>query len=79
MLAQITLKTSTFCGKSYQKRHGENLDALGDAGCTRCFQHRDLQRKLLLSTPKDSDAFDVVDLVYRPSWLFSPQLGKQEY
>ena len=34
-----------------------------DAGCTRCFQHKDLQRKMLQSTLKDTDALDVVDLV----------------
>ena len=34
-----------------------------DAGCMRCFQHKDLQRKMLQSTLKDTDALDVVDLV----------------
>ena len=34
-----------------------------DPGCTRCFQHKDLQRKMLQSTLKDTDALDVVDLV----------------
>ena len=36
---------------------------VNDAGCTRCFQHKDLQRKMLQSTLKDTDALDVVDLV----------------
>ena len=36
---------------------------MDDAGCTRCFQHKDLQRKMLQSTLKDTDALDVVDLV----------------
>ena len=34
-----------------------------DAGCTRCFQHKDLQRKMLQSTLKDTDALDVVTVV----------------
>ena len=34
-----------------------------DAGCMRCFQHKDLQRKMLQSTLKDTDALDVVDLL----------------
>ena len=34
-----------------------------DAGCTRCFEHKDLQRKMLQSTLKDTDALDVVNLL----------------
>ena len=70
----MTLKTSTFCEKSYEERHAENLDAPSDAGCTRCFQNKDLQRKMLRSTPLHTDAFDAVDLVdlhgcFRHNWV----------
>ena len=65
----MTVKTSTFCEKSNEERHAENLDALGTAGCTRCFQHTDLQRKMLQSTPLRADAFDEIDLGDLHGWF----------
>ena len=66
----ITLKTltCTYCTgsvKRVMKRDTLNTWTrwVNDAGCTRCFQHKDLQRNMLQSTLKDTDALDVVDLV----------------
>ena len=74
MLTHITLKTSTFCEKSYEERHVENLNTLGDARCTRCFQHTDLQGKMLQSTPIRADTFGAIDLgdlhgCFRHNWV----------